>query len=1205
MASNLSAGLYTATLSFTNLNDHSVRTRQVTLAIFAPPFITSQPTNQAVLQGMTTAFSVGTASNALLSYQWQYDNGAYATNLSDGGNLSGSTTSTLTVRDVSPGNAGTYSVIISNAAGSVTSAGATLTVLTGQAPVVVEVLYSFTTDANGFNPWGGLCQANDGNFYGTASAGSPQGWGTVFRMATNGVVTALHAFTDGNDGSIPLGALIQGTNGLLYGTTLDASAAGTVFSITTNGSLRSYALNGSSSGASPRAALAQGRDGNFYGTASQGGPYRDIDPYSYGTIFKLTPSGALTALGAFNSDDGTSPGSTLVQGVDGNMYGTAQNGGTNGGWGTVFKITPSGTLNALFSFANINGAFPVAGLVQDTDGNLYGTTYSGGTSNAGTVFKLTADGAFTSLYSFTGGTDGGNCYAGLLLASDGNLYGATENGGAYGLGTIFRISPDGGLVTQAHFDGYQGANPEGTLIQGNDGALYGTTLNGGAAGYGAIFRLSFDAPLQITGQPHAQTAFAGDTVHFTVATFGSLPVSYQWLKGGTNLVDGANLAGANARVLILTNVEVPDAALYSVIVSNTYGSLTSAAAQLEVILSPPSVLAGPEDQTALAGSPVSFEVQAGGDGPLSYQWQQDGTNLVDGAGVSGSTTSTLRLGSVTAASAGIYSVIVSNALSSVPSGGATLSVLPVLAPGVAWNIMPAFGSGTNAFNPYAGLVQGSDGYLYGTTVNGGTERFGTAFKVSPANAFTPLYSFTNGPDGANPFAGLIQAADGNFYGAAFQGVTASFGTLFKMTPAGAVTPLYGFTGGDDGGNPLGSLVQGRDGALYGTASTGGSNGFGAVFSLTTNGVFAPVWSFHSSIWSFHRNDGSSPTAPLVQGSSGTLYGTTATGGSNHLGTVFRLTTDGTFSSLVSFDYAQGAYPSNGLVVASDGGFYGTTSAGGTNGGWGTIFRLSADGTLSTLHCFNYQDGAVPVGGLVQGTDGNLYGTTSQGGVGGNGTVFQITTNGMLRTLVWFNGSNGANPQSTLVQARNGYFYGTAEFGGSEYDGANSSGDGLIFRFALSMFLSNPFVQADATVGTPYIAALSTNAVLPAPNAATFAKVSGPAWLTIASDGSLTGMPTVSDVGTNSFTVSLADTNGWASIATMRIAVVPAPLFASLSISQGTNLVLSWSGGLPPYQVQMANDLVYPAWQNIGGQITNSSLFLAPANAAAFYRIQGQ
>src|SRR5208337_2813199 len=230
--------------------------------------------------------------------------------------------------------------------------------------------------------------------------------------------------------------------------------------------------------------------------------------------------------------------------ADGNFYGTAQYGGVNGGFGTIFKITPTGTITALHSFASSDGAQPVTGLTQDTDGSFYGTTYAGGAYNAGTVFKLAADGTFTSLYSLTGGNDGSNCYGGLLLASDGNFYGTTEGGGAYGLGTVYRISREGALTTLASFNGYQGAVPECTLIQATDGNLYGTTHFGGTEDFGAIFRISFDGPLQITEQPQSQAAYAGDSVTFSVATFGALPVTYQWRRDGTNLVDGGNVLGS-------------------------------------------------------------------------------------------------------------------------------------------------------------------------------------------------------------------------------------------------------------------------------------------------------------------------------------------------------------------------------------------------------------------------------------------------------------------------------------------------------------------------------------------------------------------------------------------------------------------------------------------------------------------------------------
>ena len=564
LATNLAAGSYTATLYFTNLLDQSVQSRQVALAIFAFPLITSQPTNQTVLEGMTATFSVGTATNALLYYQWQFDSGGGPTNLTDGGGISGSATSALTINNVSLENAGAYSVIVSNAAGSVTSGSAALTIITGQAPVIVsgpasqtilpgatttftisaagdaplsyfwqlngtnlaaggnlsgstnstltirsatvansgnysvlitnsfgsatsavavlnlstgvtspgvalETLYSFTTNSLGYLPFGGLIQANNGSFYGTTTFSGGQGLGTVFQMNANGVVTLLYSFfQNDSDGSSPRAALVQGTNGLLYGTAISGGATGngTVFRMNTNGAgTVGWSLSSASSGSVPYGGLVQGQDGNFYGTTLWGGADGN------GTVLKATAAGSLTGIHSFNYEDGANPACTLVQGADGNFYGTAQNGGTNGGWGTIFKITPAGLLTSLFSFANTNDALPVPGLTQDADGTFYGTTYAGGTYGGGTVFKLAADGTFSSLYSFTGGNDGSNCYGGLLLASDGNLYGSTVNGGVYGLGTVFRITSDGTLATLVQFDGYQGANPRCTLIQGSDGTF--------------------------------------------------------------------------------------------------------------------------------------------------------------------------------------------------------------------------------------------------------------------------------------------------------------------------------------------------------------------------------------------------------------------------------------------------------------------------------------------------------------------------------------------------------------------------------------------------------------------------------------------------------------------------------------------------------------------------------------------------------------
>ncbi len=261
---------------------------------------------------------------------------------------------------------------------------------------ILTTLHSFNY-TDGSEPWAGLVQASDGNFYGTTEWGGAYGAGTVFEVATAGTLTTLHTF-DGTDGYSPLGALVEATDGNFYGTTMEggANGSGTVFRITPSGTLTTLysfcSQTNCSDGYWPYAGLVQASDGNFYGTTGSGGAFGH-----YGTVFKITPSGAMTTLYSFCAQigcpDGEYPGAELVQAADGNLYGTTQSGGTNQncdpyGCGTVFKISPSGTLTTLHSFNNADGSYPYAGLVQARDGNFYGTTLTGGADGDGTVFRL-------------------------------------------------------------------------------------------------------------------------------------------------------------------------------------------------------------------------------------------------------------------------------------------------------------------------------------------------------------------------------------------------------------------------------------------------------------------------------------------------------------------------------------------------------------------------------------------------------------------------------------------------------------------------------------------------------------------------------------------------------------------------------------------------------------------------------------------------
>jgi uncharacterized repeat protein (TIGR03803 family) len=362
--------------------------------------------------------------------------------------------------------------------------------------------------------------------------------------------------------------------------------------------------------------------------------------------------------------------------------------------------------------------------------------------------------------------------------------------------------------------------------------------------------------------------------------------------------------------------------------------------------------------------------------------------------------------------------------------------------------------GTNGATPvYTSLVQGRDGDFYGTTLGGGANGAGTVFKITSAGTVTILYSFcsqANCADGSGPYAGLVQARDGNFYGTTYQGgASGIFGTVFKITPGGAFTTLHSFNLAD-GAGPFAALVQATSGNFYGTTSGGGPSNDGTVFKISPSGTLTTLHTFDGS-------DGAQPFAALVQATNGDFYGTTPYGGG--YGTVFRITPSGTLTTLHSFNLTDGSYP-NGLIQATDGNFYGTTYGGGTlnicsGNGCGTVFKITPQGTLTTLHDCDSVDGTNPVAVLDQGSDGNFYGTTYAGGNRGSwGTVFEVTPSGTLATLHSFGLTDGAQPYGPVAQATSGIFYGTATNGGA-------NNEGTLFSLAVGL---GPFVETQPASG---------------------------------------------------------------------------------------------------------------------------------------------
>lgn len=348
---------------------------------------------------------------------------------------------------------------------------------------VLTTLIDFT-GANGAEPFGSLVQATDGNLYGMTEAGGSRHYGLLFKCDTTGTYTTLVNFNDTN-GANPFGNVIQATDGNLYGMTeTDTSGNGTVFKCTTLGTLTTlFTFNGITNGANSESSLIQAADGNLYGMTNQGGSSGN------GTIFKCTTSGTFTNLITFGvTAIGYNPAGSLISATDGNLYGTTYGGGTSGYDGTIFKINPiTGGLSTLVNFFDSNGANPYGSLIQATDGNFYGMTNAGGLKGHGTIFKCTLSGVLTTLVSFND-TNGSTPFGSLIQASDGNLYGMTYLGGASHFGTLFKCTTAGVITTLVTFNGPNGKHPFNSLIQAFDGNLYGMTKAGGSSNSGTIFK---------------------------------------------------------------------------------------------------------------------------------------------------------------------------------------------------------------------------------------------------------------------------------------------------------------------------------------------------------------------------------------------------------------------------------------------------------------------------------------------------------------------------------------------------------------------------------------------------------------------------------------------------------------------------------------------------------------------------------------------
>jgi uncharacterized repeat protein (TIGR03803 family) len=350
-----------------------------------------------------------------------------------------------------------------------------------------SVVYNFGSNPNDpFNPSYSttIAQGRDGNLYTSAAAGGTLGYGAVFSITSSGTLNTIYDFTGGTDGKYPNGATL-GTDGNFYGTTYGGGESfgsyGTVFKVTPSGAWKTlYTFTAGNDGALPFAPPIQASDGNFYGTTS-------CDVYyltCYGSIYKITPAGTFSVLYDCDLTHCEHPIAPLIQATDGNLYGTSLNGGTNSE-GTLFKISTSGKLTVLHNFRYASGDDPIGPLVQGRDGNFYGTASNGGKYGLGVVFKISPSGKYTVLHDMNRQADGVAPQSGLAQGTDGNLYGTNSENESCVCGTFFMITPTGTFTVLQSFDGTNGSDPSVTPFQSTTGIVYGDTETGGTGTMGS------------------------------------------------------------------------------------------------------------------------------------------------------------------------------------------------------------------------------------------------------------------------------------------------------------------------------------------------------------------------------------------------------------------------------------------------------------------------------------------------------------------------------------------------------------------------------------------------------------------------------------------------------------------------------------------------------------------------------------------------
>jgi uncharacterized repeat protein (TIGR03803 family) len=795
-------------------------------------------------------------------------------------------------------------------------------------------------------------------------------------------------------------------------------------------------------GSSPQDSLVADSTGNLYGTTYYGGQY------SFGTVFKLSSgsNGKWTQTVLYNflgGNDGAYPGAGLTFDAAGNLYGTTESGGTFCinycglyGGGTVFKLSPNsdGTWSesVLHSFGGTgDGVQPTAGVVLDSNSNLFGTTYIGGSARYGIVYELSlSQGVWTEtiLHTFLDGTDGGNPAAGLTLDKAGNLYGTAQVGGdlscnnyqyqPIGCGVVFEfVHNSDGTFTETilhNFEQYDGLSPSTNVIFDAAGNLYGTTEYGPGTnctnGCGTVFQM---------------TPGAGGWTLKTVYTFAGGPDG-ETPSALVESADGRHFYGTTAAGGNITNCTYGCGTVFEL-------TPTSGFAWRETII---------HNFSGSSSAPYGID----GDHPVAGLLFDQFGNLYGTASAGGPAASLVSCNGVQGCSGTVFKLAKNS------SGQWVTSLLYTFT---------ATGDGLFVGGS---VVSDAAGNLYGTTQGGGAYGYGSVYELvkqsSGGYKERVIYSFrsTSYSDGNYPIGGLVLDAAGNLYGTTYYGgvnaqCTLSFGcgTVFQLTPAGGgkwtETILHAFADAD-GVYVNAPLTIDSAGNLFGTAEGNSQGGLGTAFELSPSGG---GWNF-SVLYTFNSSIAYGPNGGMVLDASGNLYGTAA-GGLRNGGIVFELSPGAsgwTFSVVHDFHGgADGASPV-GVTFDKTGALVGVTNIGGSTNcqyGCGTVFALvQVAGQWQKRSVYTFvggtTDAVYPLGSLAVDAAGNLYGTSLDGGAGcpqysyGCGTVYKLTYSGGVwhESLVY---SFGIVPfdvfrTSQLIVSSSNILYGTGEGGDANY-----------------------------------------------------------------------------------------------------------------------------------------------------------------------------